>query len=157
MASSGLATGTMMQLGECFDDLLGDILHDVVVHLQQVVAAHAGLARHPGRDHDDVRVGAVFEAIAADQAGVGSLDRTGLQDVERHALGLRLGDVDHHHVGQFPVRDCARHGGPDVARSADDGDFPVHARTSACMFSMIASANSEVFSSVAPSICRARS
>ena len=97
------------------------------------------------------------KSVAADQARVGSLDRAGLEHVERDALGLRLGDVDDHDIGQFLVGDRARDGGPDVARAADDGDFPVHARTSACMFSMIASANCEVFSSVAPSICRARS
>ena len=101
------------------------------------------------------RVGVV---AAADQPRVGALDRARLEHVERHARRLLVGDVDDDDVGQLLDGDGARHGGADVAGAADHGDFAVHG-VGFCryMFSMIASANCDVLSSVAPSIWRARS
>ena len=60
----------MMQFGECLIDLLGDRLHDPEVDVEQVVAAHAGLARHAGRNHHDVGVGGLRVVRAADDATV---------------------------------------------------------------------------------------
>ena len=45
MASSGLETTIKMQLGEYLHDFSVTVLHDFVVGVEQVVAAHAGLAR----------------------------------------------------------------------------------------------------------------
>ena len=61
--------------------------------------------------------------------------------------------------------DDAGRGLPDVAGAAYDGDFALHAlwlssecgRCTPYMLAMMASANCDVFSSVAPSIWRARS
>ena len=69
-------------------DLLGHRLHDLVVDLQQVVAAHARLARHARRDDDDVGVGGGGVVARADQARVRPVDRARLEDVERDARGL---------------------------------------------------------------------
>ena len=49
MASSGLVTTMRMQLGEYLTHLLGGAAHHVVVGQQQVVAAHARLARKARR------------------------------------------------------------------------------------------------------------
>ena len=51
-----------------FDDLFGDLLHDLVVHVQQIVAAHPRFARHPGRHDDDVGVGARGVIACAEHA-----------------------------------------------------------------------------------------
>ena len=85
IASSGFDTGMMMQFGRVLHHLLGHLLHDLVVHVQQVVAAHAGLARHARRDDDDVRVRALGVVAGAHHARIGSVDRARLEDVERDA------------------------------------------------------------------------
>ncbi len=47
-------------------DLADHIAHDLVVGVEQVVAAHAGLARDAGGDDDDVGVGGVGVVVGAD-------------------------------------------------------------------------------------------
>ena len=71
--------------------------------------------------------------------------------------GLLVGDVDDDDVGELLDGDGARNGGADVAGAAHNSDFAVHGIGLRYMFSMMASANCDVFSSVAPSISRARS
>ena len=58
--------------------------------LEQVVAAHAGLARHAGGD--DADVGAVDRLVGggAGELGVEAVDRRGLGEIERLALRIRL-------------------------------------------------------------------
>ncbi len=112
------------------DDLLGHRLHDLVVASQQVVAAHARLARHAGRDHHDVGVGRLLPALVgravADDARVRPFDRAGLEHVERDARRLRFGDVDDDDVGKLLVGDGARHRRADVAGAAHNGHFTIH-------------------------------
>ncbi len=62
----------------------------------------------------------------------GTVDRARLIDVERDARGLAGVDVDDDDVGQFLLRDRSRHGGADVARAPDDGDFAIHWVSSMC-------------------------
>ena len=50
-------------------DLTHYIGHDFVVRLQQIVAAHARLARNAGRDHHDVGVRRIGIVVGADDAG----------------------------------------------------------------------------------------
>ena len=90
--------------------------------------------------------------------------------------GLLGRDVDDDDIGQFLDGDGAGDGGADIAGSANDCDFAIHlapadfpirsrgplltlARSLDCALhhSIITSANSDVFSSVAPAIRRARS
>ena len=54
-------------VGRVLHDVGRDVLHDLVVDLQEIVAAHARLARHARRDDDDVRVGAQRVVAAADE------------------------------------------------------------------------------------------
>jgi hypothetical protein len=107
------------------EDLLRALLHDVVVRLQQVVAAHAGLARDAGRDHDHVGARGVGVVVGADHARVGALDRRRLHDVEALALGHALDDVDQDDVGQLAVGDTLGQRRPHVA-AAHHRHFSVH-------------------------------
>jgi len=107
------------------DDLLRDALDDVVVLVQQVVAAHAGLAREPRRDDHDVRVRRIGVVIGAEHPRLRPFDRARLEDVESLALGDALENVEQHDVGELLVREAARRRGADVPR-ADDADFAVH-------------------------------
>ncbi len=67
-------------------DLLGDLLHDAGVGVEQVVARHARLAGDAGGDDDDVGVGGLIVAVRADDARVESFDRRRLPLVETLAL-----------------------------------------------------------------------
>ena len=51
----------------------------------------------------------------AHDARIGAVDRTGLENVERDAGGLLVGDVDDDDVRQLLLGDAARHGRADVA------------------------------------------
>ena len=106
-------------------DAGADGFHDLQVDADQVVAAHAGLARHAGRD--DAHVGARDRAVVGDAAarvlGVEAFDGAGLREVERLALGGAF-----HHVHQDDVAEILLAGeqserAADLAGS-DEGDFP---------------------------------
>ena len=105
--------------------VLRAVLHDLVVRVQEVVAAHPRLAGDAGGDHHHVGAGGVLVVVGADDPGVGALDRGRFHDVEALALGHALDDVDEDHVGQLAVGQPLRQGRPHVAR-AHHGDFPVH-------------------------------
>ncbi len=189
----GVRDGNDDAVGRILHDLLGHRLHDLVVHVQQVVPAHARLARHArGNDHD-VGVGAVGVVARAHHARIRSGNRTGLEDVECHARGFLISDVDDDDVREFLVGDAAGHRRSDIAGATHYGYFAIHARSSSSalghrrqakgatggwnrvpftlsadcahgrcpcrgyMFLMMASANSDVFSSCAPSMSRAKS
>ena len=128
IASSGLATGTMMQFGECLTISRRDVLHDLVVHVQQVVAAHARLARHARGDDDDVGVGALREILGADADHARREPSIG-HDCRCRARRRRpsVGDVHDDDVRQLLLRDRARHRCANVARAADDCHFSIHA------------------------------
>ena len=111
------------------EGVLGAVLDDLVVRVEQVVAAHPGLARDAGGDHHDVGAGGVLVVVRADHAGIGALDRRRLHDVEALALRHAFDDVDEHDVGQLAIRKALREGGSDVS-SADDRDFAIHASPS---------------------------
>src|SRR5712671_4363390 len=94
--------------------LLGDRLHDLVVDVEQVVAAHARLAGHAGCDDHDVRVGALCVVAGADHTRVRTPHRTRFEHVERDAFRLLVGDVDDNDVGELLVGHAPSHGGADI-------------------------------------------
>ncbi len=106
--------------------LLRALLDDLVVGVQEVVAAHPRLAGDAGGDHHHVGARGVLVVVRADHPGVGALDGGGLHDVEALALGNPLEDVDEDDVGQLPVGQALGEGRAHVARS-HHRDFPVHA------------------------------
>src|SRR5205814_10231423 len=108
--------------GDAFADY---ILHDLVVGVEQIVAAHAGLARNAGGDHHNVGVGGIGVVIGAAHCRVPLLDGHGFQQVEAFALRHAFDDVDKHHVSQLFAGDPVSGGGADIA-SAHNGDFLAH-------------------------------
>src|ERR1700733_1964885 len=99
--------------------------HDVVIRIEQVVAAHAGLARDSGGDDHDVGVGGVFVVVGAGDVGVALFDRHGFEQVEAFALRYTFDDVDEDDVGEFFGSDPVGGGGSHVA-GADNGNFLAH-------------------------------
>src|SRR5690606_15768545 len=93
------------------------------VDLEEVVAAHAGLAWEAGRDDGDVRALGERVVAPAVEDGVEAVDRRGLHEVERLALRDALLDVDEGDlVDDVHAGDALGHGGADVARP-DDGEL----------------------------------
>ena len=95
-----------------------DLFHDLEIDAEQVVAAHARLARHAGGD--DADVGALDAGIVVDagQPGVEPIDRRRLRDIEPLALRNALGDIEQHHVAEVLEADhvgerAADHAGAD--------------------------------------------
>ncbi len=93
--------------------------------MQQVVAAHAGLAGNARGDDHDVGVGRGRVVVGAGDGHVALLDGHGFQQVERLALRHAFHYVDQHHIGQFLGRNPVRGRGAHVAR-ADDAYFFSH-------------------------------
>ena len=125
IASSGLVTAMMIASGERSRDLLGDALDDLAVRGEQVVAAHAGLARQARGDHDDVGARGLVVGVRADDVRLVADHRPGLVQVERLALRQALDDVHQHDVGVVTLGQPLRGRRADVARS-DDCDLPSH-------------------------------
>ncbi len=147
IASSGLETITRTAFFDRFATSRVTSADDRLVRLDEVVAAHAGLARQAGCDHDDVRAGGlrVARRLDADHVRLVPEHRPGLVDVERLAGGEVRLHVDEHDVGVVPPGDFLRARGADVP-GTDDGDllssvhgdsFPAGAAPAAG-FSMIA-------------------
>ena len=88
-------------VGRMLHHLADDRFHDVVVRVEQVVAAHAGLARDAGGDDDDVGVRGVFVVVGAADVGVALLDGHGFEQIESFALRDAFDDVDENDVGEF--------------------------------------------------------
>ena len=93
--------------------------------MQQVVAAHARLARNAGSNHHDVGVGGGGVVIGARHVHIALLDRHGFEQVERLALGHAFHHIDQHHIGQFLGRNPVRGGGAHVA-GANNAYFLSH-------------------------------
>ncbi|CAO3352082.1 hypothetical protein [Azospirillum melinis] len=82
-------------------DGLADGLADAAVDADQVVAAHARLARDAGGDDHDVGTLDDRVVVAAGQAGVEALDRGGFGEIQRLAGRHAFGDVEQDDVAQF--------------------------------------------------------
>ena len=108
--------------GACGLDAFADRLHHLEVDAEQVVAAHARLARHAGGDDDHVGAGDVGVVVGAGELGVEAFDRAALGEVERLALGDALGDVEQDDVAQFLLRGEMGERAADVA-GADKRDL----------------------------------
>ena len=101
------------------------VAHDFVVGVEQVVAAHAGLAGDSGGDDDDVGVGGVGVVVGAEDGGIALLDGHGFEQVESFALGNAFDDIDEDDIGQFFGGDPVS-GGCAYVSGTYDGDFIAH-------------------------------
>ncbi len=109
-------------LGACALMPFADGLHDLQVDADQVVAAHAGLARHAGGDDADVGTRDVGVVVRALQRDVRAEHGGGLGDVQRLALRRALGDVEQDDVAQRLARRDVGQGATDHS-GADEGDL----------------------------------
>ena len=114
-----------MQFGECCDGLADHVFHDFVVGIEQVVAAHARLARNAGGDDDDVGVRGVGVVVGAEHVGIALLDGHGLEQIESFALRNAFDDVDEDDVSEFLGGDPMGCRGAHVAGTYD-GNFLTH-------------------------------
>ena len=89
------------RVGCVFAQAGADLVHHLKIDAEQVVAAHAGLARHAGGD--DAHIGAFDRLVGIDarHARVEALDRRGLHQVERFALRDAFGNVEQNHIAEF--------------------------------------------------------
>src|SRR5690606_18564613 len=78
-----------------------DLLHDLEVDAEQVVAAHSRLAGNAGRDDADIRTFDRRVIAGARKLGIETLDRRGLGNVEPLALRDTVRDVEEDDVAQF--------------------------------------------------------
>ncbi len=96
-------------------DVLGDGLDDTRIDVDEVVAAHAGLAGHTGGHDDDVAAGRRLVGRGARDGRVEAFDGGRLEKIQclslRHAIDLR--NVDEHDVAEFLA------GGPDSRAGAN--------------------------------------
>ena len=106
-----------MRLRRLRHNLLHHVGHDFEVGVQQIVAAHARLARNARRDHHDVGVGRGRVVVRADNGHVALLNGHGFQQVERLALRNAFDHVNQYHIGQFLGRNPVRGGRAYVARA----------------------------------------
>ena len=98
-------------------DLLGDALDDVVVRLQEIVAAHAGLARNACRDHHDVRICRVPVFVRARYAGVVAFNGCGLCQIQSLALRDPGNDIHQDNVSELLVHNALGCSRTNVARA----------------------------------------
>ena len=125
IASSGFETTMRIASGEARTTLLGDRADDPLVRGDEVVAAHARLARKAGGDHDHLGAGGLLVAVRAGDARLVAEHRACLVDVERLALRQALLDVDEDDVGVVALREHLRAGRTHVS-GADDRDLASH-------------------------------
>src|SRR5262249_28022118 len=79
-----------------------DLLHDLEVDFEEIVAAHAWFARHAGGDDYDVGILQFGIFVGALEFRDVTFDRRGLGEVERLALGDAVYHVEQHDLAKLP-------------------------------------------------------
>jgi len=122
IASSGIRNDDDDAVRRVFHDLLDYRFDYVVVCLQQIVAAHAGLARKTGGDDHYVASssGGVIAVRRgnADRFDVRARNRGCFHHVQRFAGGRAVENIRQHNVSEFHVRNALRRCG--TYKSASD-------------------------------------
>ena len=109
--------------GACVLDAGADRVHHLEIDAEEVVAAHAGLARDARGDDDDI--GACDGRIVA-RAGeprVEALDWARLREIKRLSLRNAVDDVEEDDVAELLHRGKMRQRAADLAGS-DQSNFP---------------------------------
>ena len=108
--------------GRVFLDAGADLIHHLQIDVEQIVAAHAGLARHAGGDDADVGAFDRLVAVGAGELRIEIVDRRGLRDIERLALRDAFRDVEHHDIAELLETNEVGQGAADLA-GADQRNF----------------------------------
>ena len=103
-------------------DAVADRFHDLEVDADEVVAAHARLARHARRDDDHVRAGDIGVIVGAFIFGIEAVDGGGFGDVQTLALRNAFRDVEKHDIAKFLQADEMGERTADLA-STDERDL----------------------------------
>src|SRR6185437_14777254 len=106
-------------VGRVRDHFADHVLHDLVVSVEQIVAAHARLPRNAGGDDHDVRVGGIGVIVGAENVRVPLFDRHRFQEIEAFALGHAFDDVDENNVRELFRGDPVRGRRSNIARAYD--------------------------------------
>ncbi len=75
--------------------------HHLEIDAEQIVAAHAGLARHPRRHDADIGPLNGFIGVGAGQTGVEPFNRPRLGDIQGFPLRKPLRDIENHDIPQL--------------------------------------------------------
>ena len=75
-------------------DASTDSFHDLEINAQQVIAAHAGLARNACGDDYDIRTGNSRIITRARDFGIETFNRRGLCNIECFALGYAISNIE---------------------------------------------------------------
>ena len=89
------------RIGRVGGNALTDGFHDFQVDAKQVVAAHAGLARHTGGDDDHIGARYVGVIGGAFHIGIEPCGGAGLGDIQGLALGDAIRNVEQDDIAQF--------------------------------------------------------
>ncbi len=82
-------------------DPLGNISDDFRVCLNEIVSAHAWLARQSRGDHTHIRARDISDVIGARDLEVETKNRGEVREIESFTLGHPLDDVVQHHVSKL--------------------------------------------------------
>ena len=96
-----------------------------MIDVEQIVAAHAWLARNPGGNYDHIGVGGVGIILCPDYVGIAFFDWHGLKQVQALPLRHPFHDVNKDYVCQFFGGHPVGRSGAHIARS-DDGNLVAH-------------------------------
>ena len=88
-------------LGRVFFDALADLPHDFQINLDQVVAAHAGFARHTGGNDDNVGTANGGIGFRAFQRGVKAANGRAFSQIECLALRYAVDNIENDNVAKF--------------------------------------------------------
>src|SRR6185437_3537669 len=91
-------------------DFADHVAHDLVVGVEQIVAAHPRLARDSGSDDYDVGIRSVGVVVGAGDMRIALFDGHGFEQVESFALRHAFDDVNEDDVGEFLGGDPVRGG-----------------------------------------------
>ena len=107
-------------------DALAYRLHDLEVDAEQVIAAHARLARHAGSDNANVCTGNIGIIAGTPETGIEAVDRPGLGDVERFPLRHALDHVEQDDVAELAHRGKVGEGSADHSGADERDCLPSH-------------------------------
>ncbi len=102
---------------------VADRLHDLEIDAEQIIAAHAGLARHARGDDHHIGAGDRRVIIGAVEMRMKALLRRRLREVQGFALRYAFGNVEEDDVAQFLERGDMGERAADLA-GADQRDLP---------------------------------